>query len=261
MRRLASWRLEWEPGSRFVYHGTATMWVLAELITRISGVDYRDFIAARIFEPLGLRNFFMGLPAQENARVAQVVPVGEPATDEQRSASPVDAPLIDDEMLADTNLPENRAIGSPGGGGIASAADVALFYQGLLADADGRGAGIWQAEMLREAWTARHTELIDPMTKQPALRGLGVVIAGESEPIWRGFAAACSPRSFGHMGAGGQISWADPESGLCFAFCTNGAERDPVRQGASGFRLSSLAAACAPPRSDGHRDTPGEGLA
>ena len=63
------------------------------------------------------------------------------------------------------------------------------------------------------------------------------------------------------MGAGGQISWADPESGLCFAFCTNGAERDPVRQGASGFRLSSLAAACAPPRDDGHRDTPGAGLA
>ena len=147
-------------------------------------------------------------------------------------------------MLAHANRPENRAIGSPGGGGIASAADVALFYQGLLADAADRGAGIWQAAMLREAWTPRNTELIDPMTKQPALRGLGVVIAGERDPMWRGFAEACSPQTFGHMGAGGQIAWADPVSGLSFAFCTNGAERNPVRQGANGLRLSTLAAAC-----------------
>ena len=255
-RHFASWRLEWEPGSRFVYHGSATMWVLAELITRIAGVDYRDFVRARIFEPLGLRNLFIGLPPKENARVADVIPVGEPATDDERAASPVDAPVIDDEMLAHANRPENRAIGGPGGGGIATAADVGLFYQGLLADAEGRGAGIWQPEILREAWTARHTELIDPMTKHPALRGLGVVIAGERDPIWRGFAAACSPRTFGHMGAGGQISWADPDSGLSFAFCTNGAERNPVRQGAGGFRLSSLAAACVPPGAENPRALP-----
>jgi hypothetical protein len=49
------------------------------------------------------------------------------------------------------------------------------------------------------------------------------------------------------MGAGGQISWADPVSGLSFAFCTSGAQRNPARQGAIGFRLSSLAAACVPP--------------
>jgi CubicO group peptidase (beta-lactamase class C family) len=246
LRRFASWRLEWEPGSRFVYHGSATMWVLAELITRITGLDYRDFVRTRICEPLGLRDLFIGLPSDENARVAEVVPVGEPASDDRAAASPVDAPVLDEAMLARANLPESRAVGSPGGGGIATAADVALFYQGLLADAEGRGAGIWHPQMLREAWTARHPHLIDPMTKHAALRGLGVVIAGERDRMWRGFAEACSPRSFGHMGAGGQISWADPESGLSFACFTNGAERNPARQGATGFRLSSLAAACVP---------------
>ena len=246
LRHFANWRLEWEPGSRFVYHGTSGMWVLAEIITRVAGVDYRDFIRARIVEPLGLRNLYLGLPPEENARVADVIPVGDAATEDERAASPVDAPVIADDMLAYHNDPENRAIGSPGGGVLASAADVALFYQGMLADADGRGAGIWQPEMLRQAWTARHTEFIDPMTKQPALRGLGVVIAGERDRMWRGFVDGCSPRSFGHMGAGGQISWADPVSGLSFAFCTSGAQRNPARQGATGFRLSGLAAACVP---------------
>lgn len=245
LRRFADWRLEWEPGSRFVYHGSATLWVLAELVTRIAGVDYRAFLRTRVFEPLGLRNLFVGLPPEADARVAEVIPVGEPASEAERAASPVDAPVLDDAMIAYANRPAIRAIGSPGGGAIATAADVALFYQGLLADADGRGPGVWQAETLRDAWTPRRPELIDPMTKHPALRGLGVVVAGAEGRMWRGFPDGCSARSFGHMGAGGQISWADPESGLSFAFCTSGAERDPVRQGAHGLQLSTLAAACA----------------
>ena len=77
---------------------------------------------------------------------------------------------------------------------------------------------------------------------QPALRGLGVVVAGESGRLWRGFSEQCSARSFGHMGAGGQVAWADPVSGLSFVYCTNGAQRDPARQGATGFQLSNLAA-------------------
>jgi CubicO group peptidase (beta-lactamase class C family) len=246
VEHMAEWRLEWPPGSRFVYHGAATMWVLAELITRSSGLDYRDFIRTRILEPLRLANLYIGLPESEQGRVADVVCIGEEMTSEQRGASPVDAPVIGDDLLEEANAPENRAIGTPGGGAIASAADIALFYQGLLADEAGRGAGLWRPETLRDAWSVRHPELIDDMTNQPATRGLGVVVAGESGKMWRGFAEDCSPRAFGHMGAGGQVAWADPETGLSFAFLTNGAQRNAARQGANGFRLSTLAAACVP---------------
>ena len=34
---------------------------------------------------------------------------------------------------------------------------------------------------------------------------------------------------------------ADPESGLSFVFLTNGAHKDALRQGANGFKLSTLA--------------------
>jgi len=242
---FARWKLEWPPGSRFVYHSGSGMWVLAELITRASGVDHRAFLRERIFEPLGLANLFLGLPASENDRVAEVVPVGEPMSADERAISPVDAPALDDETAARANRPENRALGSPGGGGIATAADVALFYQGILADAASRGPGIWSPEILRDAWRIRNPELIDDMTGKPALRGLGVVMAGTSGRVWRGFANECSAGSFGHMGAGGQVSWADPESGISFVFLTSGAQRNPALQGVAGLRLSSLAAACA----------------
>ncbi len=241
---FASWRLEWEPGSRFVYHGTSSMWVLAELIARRAECDYRDFVHRRILEPIGLPDLFLGLPAQENARVADVCLVGEAPSEASRGASPVDAPAPADESLEAINDPASRAVGTPGGGAVATAAALAMFYQALLADAEGRGPGIWRPETLADAWAVRNPELIDGMTGQPALRGLGVVVAGAEGRLWRGFAESCSARSFGHMGLGGQIAWADPESGLSFAFLTSAADRDPARQGGRGFRLSGLVNAC-----------------
>lgn len=245
LAHFAKWRTEWEPGSRFTYHGLATMWVLAELLTRSSGTDYRDFIRERILQPLGLHNLFIGLPECELGRVADVISVGAPTQLSQRGTGSVDAPVVDESLAREGNDPAWRRAGSPGGGGIATAADVAMYYQALLADARGSGAGIWQAQTLLDAWQIRNPGYLDPMTRQPALRGLGFVMAGAQGSIWRGFAEGCSAGAFGHMGAGGQVSWADPASGLAFVFLTNGAQQDPRRQGANGVRLSTLAARCA----------------
>jgi len=45
----------WEPGTRFEYHATSAQWVLADLIERVSGMDFRDFIELRVCKPLGSR--------------------------------------------------------------------------------------------------------------------------------------------------------------------------------------------------------------
>jgi CubicO group peptidase (beta-lactamase class C family) len=73
-----------------------------------------------------------------------------------------------------------------------------------------------------------------------------VVIAGDDgRGNERGFGKTGSPRSFGHGGAGGQIAWADPDSGLSFAYTTNGLDQHAVRQWRRGSALSSIAAGCA----------------
>ena len=244
LERFDSWRLEWPPGSRFVYHGSSSMWVLAELIRLASGQDHREMIRERITGPLGLADLYLGLPTSEHARVAEVVPFGERASATDGAPSPVDAPVLPDEMYASFNRANVQAVGNPGGGAIGSAAGVAMFYQAILADWRGSGPGIWSRDTLEDACRVRNADFVDPMTKQPALRGLGVVTAGEEGGIWRGFAPRCCARSIGHMGAGGQVAWADPESGLSFAYVTNGAERDAVRQGSRGLQLSVLASKC-----------------
>ena len=44
----------------------------------------------------------------------------------------------------------------------------------------------------------------------------------------RGFGRSVGPRAFGAMGVGGQIAWADPDSGLSFGYLTNGLDVDVV---------------------------------
>lgn len=244
LARFASWELEWEPGTRFVYHGVAGMWVLAEILTRASRTDFRELIRTRICAPLELDDLFVGLPESELSRVADVVAVGAPPTEAERVVAPVDAPVVSGDDIAFANSAEKRIIGSPSGGGKSTAASLARFYQGLLGDARGQGPDIWTRTVLREAWKVRNPDFADPMTGHAALRGLGIVVAGGDDRMWRGFPANCSPEAFGHMGAAGQVAWADPQTGLAFAYLTNAADQNPVRQGAAGLHLSTLAAAC-----------------
>ena len=51
-----------------------------------------------------------------------------------------------------------------------------------------------------------------------------------------------SPATFGHNGAGGQICWADPQTGLSMAFLTSSYDRHQVRQPKRTTAIASLAA-------------------
>jgi CubicO group peptidase (beta-lactamase class C family) len=228
------------------------MWVLAELIERASGQDFRAFIRNRIIEPLGLVDFYVGLPAEANARVADIEEVGDvPDPERLRTTGlSVSAEMVgaDREMLRH-NRPEIRAVGVPGGGLVANASSLAMFYQALLSGGcASNGSRIWQPETLHEALRVRTGDLVDPMTRQAANRALGVAVAGDEKRIFRAFSPHNSPAAFGHAGAGGQIAWADPANGLSFAFLTNGFDRDPLAMGLRGIKFSSAAIRCAQPR-------------
>ena len=106
-------------------------------------------------------------------------------------------------------------------------------------------AGVWKPEILEDATSRVRNTKPDRWTRVPANRALGVVIAGDdAKANLRGFGHTQSPRTFGHNGAGGQVAWADPESGLSFAYVTNGLDDHILRQGRRGISLSSHAAVC-----------------
>lgn len=250
LERFARWRLDWAPGSRFTYHPTATMWVLAEILERRTGLEHRRLVRERVAEPLGLHDLHVGAPAAVHARIADIEYRGEEPSAEERAAVgfpdiPVDPALAESSMLG-MNEPFAREVGIPGGGAVTNAATLALFYQALLRDVGAEnGAGLWRPEILTEALRVRTGDLTDPWFGTKAHRALGVVVAGEEpERAARGFGRTNSSLAFGHNGAGGQVAWGDPETGISFAFLTNTFDRNPIRQGRRGLALSSRAAAC-----------------
>src|SRR6478672_2349466 len=79
LARFSSWRCNWEPGSRYEYHPTSAHWVLAEIIERCTGGDFRTFVRERIIEPLGLTGLQVGVPAAQQADINDLVRTGAPA--------------------------------------------------------------------------------------------------------------------------------------------------------------------------------------
>ncbi len=251
LERFRRWRLNWEPGSRFEYHPTSSMWVIAELIERRSGMTYRDFVRARIAEPLGLRDLFVGLPRDQQHRLADIVHVAdEPTAAELQTLGFPMIPKgeVTEDALQGFNDPAVREVGVPGGGGVMTAGDLALFYQALLAEGRSHdGKEVWTPAMIGAAREIRTGDLTDLYFRKRANRALGVIVAGDEDRTYRGFGKTGSPLMFGHNGAGGQLAWGDPESGISLGYCTNGFDRHPLRLARRGVAISSLAASCAAP--------------
>jgi CubicO group peptidase (beta-lactamase class C family) len=248
LRIFSKWRLNWEPGSAYEYHATSAHWVLAELLCRIDGLDHRESIARRVLEPLGLKKLAIGVPRDQQDDIAAVCYVGEPTPPEQLQAllgiPELDLGEVTEENLMRSVEPENIEAGIPGGGGVSTAADLVSFYQAMLHNPD----ELWDPAILASGTGEIRNTLRDPMRGVPANRTIGLIVAGDDgKANLRGFGKTQSPRTFGHDGAGGQVAWADPVSGVSFAYLTSGHDRDFIREGRRTVGLSSRAAVVTEP--------------
>src|SRR5436309_4425915 len=63
----------WEPGTRHGYHALTYGYLVGEVIRRVSGSSVGRFFRAEVAEPLGA-DFFIGVPASEDARAAETLP-------------------------------------------------------------------------------------------------------------------------------------------------------------------------------------------
>jgi CubicO group peptidase (beta-lactamase class C family) len=244
LARFAQWRTNWEPGTRYEYHPTSAHWVLAELIERATGGDFRPFIRSRIIEPLDITGFELGVPPDHAGNINALVATGAPASPDEIKAllgiSELPVTEVTTEALLNFNQPNVRAVGVPGGGGVSTAADLALYYQALLHDP----SGIWKPDVLADVTSQVRNSLPDWMGT-PANRTRGLILAGDDGRSGaRGLGKTVSPRAFGHNGAGGQIAWADPETGLSFCYLTNGLDQHQLREWRRTTAIASRAGNC-----------------
>ena len=212
-RVVSSFTLEFTPGTRMHYHGRAAHWTAAVLVEALTKQDYRTFIRENIVEPLGLAGeLFVGLPEVEGKRAADM---HEPSADGTRSV-----------RRAEENNPIFRKAGTPAGGGYATARAMAAFYQMLGAGGTVNGVRLLSPRMVQYVTRNFTGDMVDAYMGMPMHRGLGPHSRGTT-PTIRGLGSLASPRTFGHGGVGSSYCWADPESGVSFAYLTNGRLADP----------------------------------
>jgi CubicO group peptidase (beta-lactamase class C family) len=240
LKAFAQWKPEGDPGSYYEYHPATASWVLAEVIERAGGRDYRAFVKDEVLAPLGLGT-------------VETLSLGEPVSAQQRTLLarnhiPGYAPdaARRPRMPGGFDTQEGLAVGMPGAGAVGTAAGLALLYQHFLHNR----ARLWDDALLDEVRYRTRIAMPDNLGR-PMLRTLSFVQAGPvsgryGERIF--FGARTSEKAFGHQGLGGQVVWADPETGLSFAYLTNTIVFPP---GGSyhprAFELSMLAAALADP--------------
>ena len=237
--RFATWRLDWEPGSRFAYHFESAHWVLSDLLERLSGQDFRQFIERRLTDPLGLPRV-LGVPVDQQADIAPLVPTdGDDGPTDAARGGEFSGDWRELLLFAE---PEGVAAGAPGGGAVMTAAELAIFYQGLL-----RNPGeLWPPDVLVDGTSNIRCRLPDEIFGVAVNRTIGLVVAGDDgQHVVRygSFGQANSPRAFGHAGGLGQIGWADPAPGISFAYAQSGVGPHLVAAGSRAYELSTHAAA------------------
>jgi len=189
--------LRFEPGARFEYNTLAFV-ILGELITRLSGLTYPEYLSQQIFGPLGMRDTSFA-----------------PSTAQQPRAMRVYAPPADPD--GDQRIQYFTSLAAPGGGLWSTAADLIAFGQALLRS--GR-SGVYHllSPAAIEVMTRLHTGGLVEIVEDkpiPATYGLGW---GKPGPDG---AALASPRAYEHGGVTGTRLHIDPEWDLVFVFLTN----------------------------------------
>jgi CubicO group peptidase (beta-lactamase class C family) len=211
-KTVCEFALEWVPGTRVHYHRLAAHWTAAVLIESLAKMDYRRFIREELIVPVGLGDeLFVGVPDAVQERAADM---HEPGADGQ----PV--------KRADENNARFRRAGSPGGGGYGTARAMAAFYQLLLNGGTLDGRRLLSPRTIAYVLRNYTGDRVDGYMGMPMHRGLGPHLRGTTDTI-RGLGSLASPRTFGHGGVGSSYCWADPDSGVSFAYLTNNRVPDP----------------------------------
>ncbi|MBW8804840.1 MAG: beta-lactamase family protein [Catenulisporales bacterium] len=211
---LAEQAPQWEPGTAAGYHSVTFGFLVGEVVRRITGRTLGEFFASDVAGPLGA-DFHIGLPAEHDHRVAQLLPPpGQ--TDEFSSGSAVDGEpdaAIGGIRVKDANTAAWRRAEVPAANGIGNARSVALVQSVLGNGGVTQGVRLLSERGCEPAWRAEFS-------------GEDRVI-GIASTYSAGFGVFGS--TFGWGGWGGSLVMTDPEAHLTVAYVMN-QMLDPRRQ-------------------------------
>jgi CubicO group peptidase (beta-lactamase class C family) len=213
-----------KPGERTTYQALSFGWMIGEIVRRSDPMrrSFSDFIQDEICAPLGLRDFWFGLPDAHVHRLAMLSDANAldspPPPNELFEAALPKAIALTPEVYG---RPDVRRAMVPAVGLICNARSQARFWAMLANGGELDGVRLLSEERVRSFAIPRaHSDEPDPvMFGVPlSLSGAGFWLGGDNP---KAGALRNSPRAIWHPGAGGSMGWADLDTGLAASICHN----------------------------------------
>jgi CubicO group peptidase (beta-lactamase class C family) len=226
------------PGTRTGYHGLTFGFLVGEIIQRVTGRKFADLVQKEIARPLKLDGLYIGTPAREIPRAAQLIFPDSTRKLSQSSlgskieigASRISSLLrcvgIDSDLSSifdalapsgvsnfDFGSPESLRVAIPAANGLFTARSLAKLYALLANGGTLDGVRLISQKTLEQATTVqeptgKHSVIPFDMRWRLGYHGIATT---------RGFPRA----AFGHFGFGGSGAWGDPERELSVALIVN----------------------------------------
>jgi CubicO group peptidase (beta-lactamase class C family) len=204
----------WAPGTAPGYHALTQGYLVGEVVRRITGRSLGTVFREEIAQPLGA-DFHIGLPASEDHRVAELIPIPPGAAIGDGDQSPLMANMANNPGIdvAETRTRAWRGAEIPAAGGTGNARSVAEIHAMLANGGVAKGRRFLSEAGCRKALELQ-VEGEDLVMGIPARFGLGFGLAGAAIPL-------PNPNSMYWGGYGGSLIIIDFDARTTFAYVMN----------------------------------------
>lgn len=211
----------WVPGQKAGYHLASSWFILGEVVRRIDGRGYPDFVRQEVFEPLGMDDCWVGMPVERFEAYGDRIGRMYSTEKADEGAEPMPRGWHREKHVCGC---------SPGGNGYGPMAQLARFYEMLLGRGRRDGVEILRPQTVEALTTPHRVGLRDQTFKHKLDWGLGFIVNSQhygTELPPYGYGRHASRRTFGHSGFQSSTAFADPEHGLVVALMVNGNPGEP----------------------------------
>ena len=191
--------LQFEPGSQWRYCQSGIN-TLGRVIEVASGQSYPEFLQARLFTPLGMKDTTFYPTKEQVARLAKSY---------KRTGDMLDE--VPTPFLSGHDPAKHDYYPAANGGLFSTAGDYGRFLQMILNKGALGGKQYLKPESVRQMTTVQSGDLKTGFTPGNGW-GLGWCVVREPQ----GVSQALSPGSHGHGGAYGTQAWIDPVKGVAY---------------------------------------------
>ncbi|OEY66185.1 serine hydrolase domain-containing protein [Marinobacter sp. X15-166B] len=205
-------------GSRVAYHALTGGFVMQRVLEQVTGGSIEAFLDTHLRQPLGMRWFTYGLPAEHLSQLPPSYATGPrprfPVSWILRRALGGDITTIERVV----NNPRFQAAVIPSGNLCGTAEEMGRFYQMLLNGGHWQGTRVCSEATVRRLIRPCGSWQIDRTTALPVRFSAGMMLGGNPLGVWGPHSGA----AFGHAGLINKLCWADAARDISVTLLNSG---------------------------------------